>query len=54
MLTMVAWRVRGLGSGRRKPAVVKAERRAVAKGWRWGEEEEEEEEGGVVVVVGEA
>lgn len=39
MLTMVAWRVRGLDSGRRKPAVVKAVRRAVAKGWRWGDED---------------
>lgn len=42
VLTRVAWRTRGLlllGSGRRKVAAVKAERRRVAKGRRWGEVE---------------
>ena len=34
MFTIVAWRDRGRGSGRRKEADVKAARRAVAKGWR--------------------
>ena len=33
---MVACRERGRVSGTRNPAVVKAARRAVAKGWRWG------------------
>lgn len=37
MFTIVAWRVRGRGSGRRKEADVKAVRRRVAKGWRWVE-----------------
>lgn len=34
----MACRDRGLGSGTRKPAAVKAARRAVAKGWRGGDE----------------
>lgn len=38
MLTSVAWRVRGRGSGTRKEAAVKAVRRARAKGWRCGDE----------------
>lgn len=38
VLTMVACRERGRGSGTRNPAVVKAARRARAKGWRWGVE----------------
>ena len=40
VLTMVACRERGRGSGTRNPAVVKAARRAVAKGWRCGGEGE--------------
>lgn len=37
MFTIVAWRVRERGSGRRKEADVKAVRRRRAKGWRWVE-----------------